>query len=225
MFSRLGSSLLDPVYRALGITPDEQQIVSPSENESPLLSNPAALDTTLPCHPLDPPPPYEDQDDSDEPQGKTWEITFEFISDPPVCKARGSLRPEIDWPAELVLHTRDLPGVMKHGLILSPENVGEEEGHVVHQYHPDGKEWSYSRSYTLVDSRWTGQLQVCAWDMRPVSKFRLNHLSADKVRLARVGDEEGDTVYYYNVNEPELAVNCIYDDMPMDGLWPWPKEE
>ncbi|RSL62227.1 hypothetical protein CEP54_005834 [Fusarium duplospermum] len=130
-----------------------------------------------------------------------------------------------NWYAYLELETRDIAGVMRDGLFLTQDNVREEEGCLRKDYWPDQKSWGHTRYYTIVDPRWSGHLYVCAWDIRPVINFRLHHLTADKVELARVEDEEENTVYCYDVDAPECSANFIYDDMPMDGLWPWPKEE
>lgn len=207
---RFDSSLLDSVCRGLGIITNEEEMAPyPTTHETP------GPDTT------DPPPPYEDHVESSR---KIWQIRFEFMSDRQEFKKRGSLRPLLDWSADLELETWDIAGVMRDGLFLTQDNVQEEEGHARHLYWPEKKRWSYTRCYTIVDSRWSGYLQVYSWDIRPVANFRLHHLTADKVCLARVEDEEEYTVYCYNVDEPERSANFIYDDMPMGGLWPWPKE-
>ncbi|KAL2682722.1 hypothetical protein Neosp_007177 [[Neocosmospora] mangrovei] len=211
VFLRFDSSLLNSVCRGLGIMTDEEETAPyPTTYETP------GLDAT------DPPPPYEDQD---EPSRKTWRIRFEFISDRQEIKKRGSLRPLLDWDADLELETWDIAGVMRDGLFLTQDNVREEEGHAMRDYWPKEKRWSYTRCYTFADSRWSGQLHVCSWDIRPIANFRLHHLTANNVCRARVEDEKEFIVYSYNADEPESSANFIYDDMPMGGLWPWPKEE
>lgn len=205
------SSLFGSVRRDLEATTDQGYPITHQTYEM------LGLDTT------GPPPPYEDH--LDEPPRKIWQIKFDFKSDPQEFKKRGRLRPLIDWYAELELETWDLTGLMRDGLFLRPDNVLEEEGHVQSDYHPEDRCSSYTRSYTIVDPRWSGHLYVTSWDMRPLASFRVGHLSASKVGVARVEDEEENTVYCYNVDEPERSANFIYDDMPMGGLWPWPKEE
>ncbi|KAI8717738.1 hypothetical protein NCS52_00850700 [Fusarium sp. LHS14.1] len=192
------------------MTDEEETAPFPTTYETP------GPDTT------DPPPPYEDQEESPK---RVWQIRFTFMSDRQRFKKRGSHRPQLDWWANLEIETWDIAGVMRDGLFLTQENVQEEEGHARHDYWPKDKSWSYTRCYTIVDPRWSGYLHVCSQDIRPVANFRLHHLTANNVSRARVEDEEDFIVYCYNVDEPEHSANFIYDDMPMGGLWPWPKEE
>ncbi|KAF4458852.1 hypothetical protein FALBO_14396 [Fusarium albosuccineum] len=183
----------------------------------PPITRPAALNATA-HRSDDPPPPYEDEDE------RNWIMNFNFVSNPEEFQRRGTLRVMEDWSAELTIETSDLPGVMKHGLFLGPDNVQEEEGYLKQCYSQRDKRWFYIRHYTVVDSRWSGSLEVSSWDVLPLNKFRLHHLSADKIRLAAAEDEEANTVYQYNASDPEINANYIYDDMPMEGLWPWPRE-
>ncbi|KAI8713007.1 hypothetical protein NCS52_01243800 [Fusarium sp. LHS14.1] len=128
------------------------------------------------------------------------------------------------WTASLDLVTRDVPSMMRDGLFLTQGNVDEKENHVK-QTHTKGIGNLHNRCYTVTSSTWSGHLYVCAATVRPVANFRLHHLSADKVFTASVGNHGGDTVYRYDVRRPENNANYMYDDMPMEGLWPWPRKE
>ncbi|RSL46185.1 hypothetical protein CEP51_015971 [Fusarium floridanum] len=204
-------SLLNSVRRSLGFIANEAEMAPSPTDQTPGPST------------AGPPPPHGDQ--QEESPSRIWTIDFKFISDRQGVKRLGSVHSLVDWTAYLDIETRDLAGIMRDGLFLTHDNVREEEGRLRSDYWPEDKSWVYTRSYTIVDSRWSGFLHVCAWDVRPVANFRLHHLTADKVEMARVEDDEENTVYCYDVDAPDCSANFIYDDMPMDGLWPWPKEE
>ncbi|KAM5343543.1 hypothetical protein ACJ41O_012080 [Fusarium nematophilum] len=167
-----------------------------------------------------PPPPNQDG-----PRGPLCRLVFIFGSDADKLRSGEPLDLDEEWAAQLDLVTWDLPGVMHNGLYVTAENVKELENHLVEAWSHEHKRWISDRSYSVVDSRWSGRLNVCAWHPGPVSKFRIHHLSAEKVFSAIVGSSERDTVYWYNLHAPKDNLNCIYDDMPIDGLWPWPRHE
>lgn len=208
---RFDSSLLDSVCRSLGIITDGEEVAS----------HPTTYETLGP-DPTDPPPPYEDQE---EPPRRVWQIRFEFVPNHKEFKKRGSIHPKRNWWARLEIETWDIAGVMRDGLFLTQDKVQEQEGHATHTYWPEDKTWTYTRSYTINDSRWSGYLHVCSSDIRAVADFRLHYLTANIVSWARVEDEEEFLVYCYDVDKPERSANFIYDDMPLGGVWPWPKEE
>ncbi|RSL37944.1 hypothetical protein CEP53_015334 [Fusarium sp. AF-6] len=128
------------------------------------------------------------------------------------------------WTAQLDLVTRDVQSMMHDGLFLTCENVKRGENHV-RQTHTEGIGNLYNRCYTVTSSTWSGYLNVCAATVKPIANFRLHHLSADKVFTVAVGNHESNRVYSYDARRPEDNANYLYDDMPMEGLWPWPRKE
>jgi hypothetical protein len=42
---------------------------------------------------------------------------------------------------------------------------------------------------------------------------------------ARGENKYGYEVYFWSKWRPEWNYNALYDDMPMEGWWPWPKKE
>ncbi|RSL56906.1 hypothetical protein CEP53_006637 [Fusarium sp. AF-6] len=210
-FWNFDSPLLNSLCRSLGFIENEAEMAPGPTDQTPGPST------------ASPPPLHGDH--QEESPSRIWRINFNVSSDYQEIKRGGCTRPLVDWYAYLELETRDLAGIMRDGLFLTQDNVREEEGRLMKDYWPEEERWGYTRSYTIVDSRWSGYLDVCAWDVRPLANFRLHHLTADKVEMARVEDEEENIVYCYDVDVPDCSANFIYDDMPMDGLWPWPKEE
>ncbi len=86
-----------------------------------------------------------------------------------------------------------------------------------------------ARHYILTDladePNWDGSLVLLARQYEVLSSFRISDLSLDLVYLAWAADKSKHTVYYYNAVWPESNINTIYDDMPLEGWWPWPKKE
>lgn len=106
------------------------------------------------------------------------------------------------------------------------------------QYYTNG--WPVARRYELEDrswegfcgrKKWTATLWVRAQDVSILSKFRIDKLTVDNCCNATAwstrtawGDERS-VDYYYNSEHPEYSYNVFYDDAPVKGWWPWPKQE
>ncbi|KAF4974675.1 hypothetical protein FZEAL_8446 [Fusarium zealandicum] len=170
--------------------------------------------------PIDRPPSYEDGSPA-----KLWRIEFLFGSDLDKLHSGEPLDLDVGWTAQLSLTTWDLPGIMNNGLYLTQENVQVRDNHFKACFLEQHRRLICNRSYTVADPRWSGHLHVCSWSTKIVMDFRIHHLSPEKVLLARVNNQEGGCVYYYNLHLPGNDANCLYDDMVLDGLWPWPKRE
>ncbi|KAL2671348.1 hypothetical protein Neosp_013930 [[Neocosmospora] mangrovei] len=159
------------------------------------------------------------------PSGKEWKLQFWLSSDPEnlLSDSLGD-KPE-DWTAHLDLVTSDLPSLMHDGLYLTQENVQVLENYVHKDYSDKRERYFLRRYFTIVDPKWSGKLSVASWNYEAVRDFRIQHLSADKVYNAKVLNSDGNTVYYYDMSNPEKNANYLYDDMPMRGLWPFPRKE
>jgi hypothetical protein len=90
----------------------------------------------------------------------------------------------------------------------------------------------HSRNGNLADKaaghespRWVARLQVMAPSVELLSRFRVQDLSRDDVCNAHASDALGRMIYYYNYHSPAWNYNCIYDDKPLQGWWPWPGEK
>ncbi|KAI8656461.1 hypothetical protein NCS56_01250200 [Fusarium sp. Ph1] len=157
--------------------------------------------------------------------GKEWQLQFRLSSDPESLLSDSLQDTSEDWTAHLDLATSDLPSLMHDGLYLTQENVQVLENYVHRAYSDKRKRYFLHRYFTVVDPKWSGKLCVVSWNYEAVRDFRIHHLSADKVHNAMVSNSDGNPVYYYDVLNPEKNANYIYDDMPMSGLWPFPRKE
>ncbi|KAH7125848.1 hypothetical protein EDB81DRAFT_764944 [Dactylonectria macrodidyma] len=165
-----------------------------------------------------PPPPYASST-------QEWRLIFHCCSEPENPPASSqTMFDNRDWFGILSLRTRDLPGLMKQGLYLSQDHVQQRNNYLKRTPRPGDNKLLYSRIYPLIDSTWTGQLRVAGWNVKPLSEFRIAHLLVDHVVEAMAFDQNENVVYYWNTFAPETNFNMIYDDMALDGLWPWPRE-
>ncbi|KAM0438659.1 hypothetical protein ACHAPT_001415 [Fusarium lateritium] len=154
---------------------------------------------------------------------KLWRVVFTFGQDIYKLRDETPLNQLTGWTACLDLVTCDLPAMMRDGLFLTWQNVRVGENHAKMTY-TEGLGDLCNRCYTVADSTWSGNLNVCAWTTEGVANFRIHHLSADKVFYVSVGNQKGERVYFYDVRDPKNNANFMYDDMPLEGLWPWPKK-
>lgn len=122
---------------------------------------------------------------------------------------------------------------MREGLYCTKDDVAKK-----YSYYMPSCSWSASsryvedkrdvRRYLLEDSvhlRWTGFLIVSAKSGRMdiLSRFRISDLNMDNLDSCCATKPDGLRVYNYVSSSPKLRINTIYDDMPLKGLWPWPK--
>ncbi|KAM0563130.1 hypothetical protein ACHAPJ_000844 [Fusarium lateritium] len=170
--------------------------------------------------PAEQPPSYQDATATGECVVILW-----FGSDAELLRKEGHIDKANGYSAHLLLKTTDIVGLMRDGLDLTPENIKVEENHLERRYEEQEQRWYWYRHYTLVDPRYSGFLTVRAWDRKVTSKFRVDDLSADKVYLAVVGNKSEDFVYHFDLFHPEVNANYIFDDMPMEGLWPYPRKD
>jgi len=160
----------------------------------------------------------------------SWQVLFYFASDC-VDMREGTPGTELnlDWCADLDIIATDIVGLMREGLYVSRDTVKVQDNHVRWGKHPtDQTKWMWYRHYTLVHPKWSGQLVVRTTTFELTSKFRLEHLSADRVfkACARATTGFDNSVYWYEVRNPHSSrMNFILDDEPLPGLWPWPKKE
>ncbi|KAM0440987.1 hypothetical protein ACHAPT_000292 [Fusarium lateritium] len=153
-----------------------------------------------------------------------WALDMTFASDLSVEDGN-----PLDWQTFLRVNTQDIPKLMREGFFWSEAHVEPEKGELVRfpcDVSPHGMR--YCRTYYL-DGRkenppWTAQLAVHSYEVRTLANFRLGDLRVENVTSARAFRPRGYEVYYYNFREPQNSINVIYDDMPLKGWWPWPKE-
>jgi hypothetical protein len=70
---------------------------------------------------------------------------------------------------------------------------------------------------------WVAELTVFPNSVALLSRFRMQGLSVEQVYRVHAFNEDGQAVYVFEYHWPDYCYNCIYDDMPLRGWWPWPK--
>ncbi|KAI0968429.1 hypothetical protein F4678DRAFT_482038 [Xylaria arbuscula] len=151
--------------------------------------------------------------------------------------------PDQDWIASIQLKCSNVPRLMREGFYWDKSNVINEEGYIengtTNATAPASKR-EFTRWYFLTDiyqpRRWIASLAVTALDKNILYNFNLNQLSREKIRLASAVNQNKKQIYGYrsftSANKstataeiPMMGFNMIYDNMPMKGFWPWPKEK
>ncbi|KAI2463929.1 hypothetical protein F4781DRAFT_425944 [Annulohypoxylon bovei var. microspora] len=147
------------------------------------------------------------------------------------------------WCARLIFKCENVPQLMREGLYWSLSNVQWEDGFIT-SYAPAVNNsfdeimneycleegLMYTRHYFLHDlqvpPRWIAHFQIHADTIRLLADLRLESLCKEHVYHAiawSFGRQE--TIYRYDKSDWEGWYNVIYDDMPLEGWWPWPKKE
>lgn len=146
------------------------------------------------------------------------------------------------WNALLVVFAPDVPRLMREGFYWTSENIAPEfSGFAIDCKWSGCEFWDSSgklmynssrlyenRRYLLTDlyeeCRWTACLVVSSscGDMRVLSRFRPTDLTSEKLEVCAAKKNDCLT-YFYSPFTPQKSINAIYDDMPLEGQWPWPK--
>lgn len=138
------------------------------------------------------------------------------------------------WAAVLEVKCRDVPRLMREGFFWSAENVLPEEGHISPEsrHHWTALGCLYKRTWILADKsndgqtpRWVGRLEVTSPLLEVLSGFRTQHLSRNNICAATAWNALEQSIYNYDHQFPSDNYNCIYDDKPLKGWWPWPRKE
>ncbi|KAI1359289.1 hypothetical protein F5Y08DRAFT_344855 [Xylaria arbuscula] len=121
------------------------------------------------------------------------------------------------------------PRLMREGFHWDTSNVIREEGYFDKDFYEwrDRKQWSSCRHYFLRDLKepplWIATMRFVAVSDVIISVFNLNELSRANIRLASAYNQSGQLIYHYHHENTFRRCNTIYDDMPMEGWWPWPR--
>jgi hypothetical protein len=124
------------------------------------------------------------------------------------------------------MYSHDICHMMETGIHLTAENTQRERGYVETS---EGCEATlpYVRHWYFQDPakphRWTATLSVWGRTLEILSGFRVSSLASSNVGFGRAWNGKGNIVYEFEAIAPEHAFNAIYDDMPLSGLWPWPR--
>ena len=161
-------------------------------------------------------------------------VSLCFVIDPRVPRAWKAA----PWEATLTVKCADVPRLMREGLFWSVDNIVPEEGFIQAappQSHSRAFGYSHVRTWILTDkpeSRgghgtpdWVACLEVYATAIEALTGFRPQNLTRAHIWKANAWDVHGRTIYNYDSYAPAQNYNCVYDDMPLQGWWPWPRRE
>ncbi|RNJ57350.1 hypothetical protein D7B24_006113 [Verticillium nonalfalfae] len=150
------------------------------------------------------------------------------------------------WVAFLQIETPDLPRLMREGFHWSSANVDRGGSYMSATYNnfpervveafPSHENMFCVRMFSLSsrcvggackenDVSWAGDLAIWGKELADVAPFRLPDVQPENIWSAQAFDSRSRFVYSYRWDEPETSYNCIYDDLPLAGWWPWPKPE
>lgn len=150
------------------------------------------------------------------------------------------------WVAFLHIETPDLPRLMREGFHWSSANVDRGGSYMSATYQnfpervveafPGHVNMFCVRMFSLSsrcvggggkedDLSWEGDLAIWGKELADVAPFRLPDVQPENIWSAQAFDSRSRFVYSYRWDEPETSYNCIYDDLPLAGWWPWPKPE
>ncbi|KAI0970657.1 hypothetical protein F4678DRAFT_435865 [Xylaria arbuscula] len=140
-----------------------------------------------------------------------------------------------EWLGSLEVKCQDVPRLMRDGFHWDISNVIKEEGYVEHHVTSRiTREYRlHRRWYFLTDThqpqRWIASLSIEALHQEVLDTIRLSQVSRERIKYTRACNQDGKVIYEYAAQDskklPMLACNAIYDDMPMEGFWPWPPRE
>lgn len=144
-------------------------------------------------------------------------------------------RPDQAWVAKCKVHSRNIPRLMRHGFTWTHANVRKEQcffqrGLQEKQIPPSqrGYGWENMSVFVLEDldggSDWAAEITVYSTCFTVLVDFDLDLVNGDNLFWAEAYNWKGGQVYSYDKLNPEHNLNVIYGDMPMQGEWPWPKE-
>ncbi|KAJ8130731.1 hypothetical protein O1611_g2897 [Lasiodiplodia mahajangana] len=199
------------------------------------------------------PPPYDEvsesiRADQREPGPATcgrW-----YLEDPEPETLEFTLSPDPsqywftqDWAARLSVKCGDIPRLMRDGFYWDSRNVVNEDGFIRQGWtvgsdipRSDGRQWCGSRRYFLKDlqqpPRWTASIRVLALHETTLYHFDLGELTRERIQRGKacgrgqnIQSADVDLIYKYYYDRPQSCFNAIYDNMPMEGYWPWPRKK
>ncbi|KAK3896606.1 hypothetical protein C8A05DRAFT_39847, partial [Staphylotrichum tortipilum] len=143
--------------------------------------------------------------------GSGWgTVTLRMVPDPNAHGYRAA-----PWAACLTVRCEHVARLMDEGFHWSADNLLPDEGSMSRSLHeaPGRK-----------TPRWVARLEVISPFLDVLAAFPLLDLSPAHVCSANAWDPRGKLVYNYNCRTPGRNYNCIYDDRPLRGWWPWPKK-
>lgn len=138
-----------------------------------------------------------------------------------------------DWFGSIEFKCSDIPALMRNGLHFAEANVQREQGFIVSPpkgVPPQTEPLTYSRIWFLRSTgqgtpSWTARLEIDARTLNTLSSIRMDDLSAANVAMCKAWNRRGEMVYVFEAMDPDRRCNAIYGELPLEGWWPWPKQD
>ncbi|KAI0380108.1 hypothetical protein F5Y04DRAFT_106348 [Hypomontagnella monticulosa] len=138
------------------------------------------------------------------------------------------------WIGHILVKCPEIPKLMREGLFFDDANIIKEEGYfdfleTSEAVGQDGAEFIMIRHFFLTDlrlpPRWTANLKIYANAVGILHNFKVSRLSKDMIDAVWAWGNGRKTIYHFDATNPLVCFNAIYDDMPLEGWWPWPKRD
>lgn len=184
------------------------------------------------------PPPYEKSTMPvparvvESPLNKST-IDFRFYSSLPF-----TIISEQTWEARLEVRARDIPSLMRNGFYWNEQNIEKGRGQILEQRDfPNSRlsrglvpQWTWGRQYLLTDlsrdPQWTAELWIFSNEVKILPIFSVGNLGFHNLfEVAAYIDGSNKRVYTYMSSAKMLNINMIYDEIALEGWWPWPKKD
>jgi hypothetical protein len=159
-------------------------------------------------------------------------VSLCFVIDPRVPRTWEAA----PWEATLTVRCPDVPRLMREGLFWSVDNIVPEEGFIqAAPPHSKASGYSHVRTWILTDKpesrgghgtpEWVACLEVFATAIEALTGLRPQNLTRAHIWKANAWDVHRRLIYNYDSYAPAQNYNCVYDDTPLRGWWPWPRGE
>ncbi|KAK5991405.1 hypothetical protein PT974_09686 [Cladobotryum mycophilum] len=148
---------------------------------------------------------------------------------------------DLRWCGRMEIRTKNVARLLKQGLHWTLANIQRRKGHyildpLVNKGIPRLRPWKYGRSWSLVelddegkkkkkDPLWVAEFIIMADEISLLSEFNLDTLCTKNIQSAYAFNRRQNLVYLFDRGRPSDNFNAIYDNMPLEGWWPWPKKE
>ncbi|KAK7947702.1 uncharacterized protein PG986_008588 [Apiospora aurea] len=140
-------------------------------------------------------------------------------------------REEQPWIGIMRVKAANVPQLMKEGFSVAEGDVLYEQGYIAESEYATSPLWMYyyswSRHIFLRDrqqepARWAAHLIVRTRGVLPdLGEFRFLALTHRNVASCWAVNNEDKLIYQFERGKG--GVNAIYGDLPLEGLWPWPR--
>lgn len=149
----------------------------------------------------------------------------------------GCKRAQPTWHARLEVSAGSIPQLMSQGFHMSSANILQGTQGIIfdrvtrpHLLLHSSSSWRHERYCWLRSPtsppEWTALLLVNTEDMDALAKFKFDWLTPDTTMAVQAWSWDRARVYYYRRDRPSSQwFNTLFDDKPLDGWWPWPKNQ